>query len=53
MVDRMAFESRQRIHVPEPKWRVRISMVEQIASRRLNEGASTSNAEAKACRVHS
>ena len=52
LVDRLARESRQSASVMDDEWRVRVKMVEQVARRRLDEGPSTSDADAEARRLH-
>ena len=46
LVDRLARESRQSASVMDDEWRVRVKMVEQVARKRLDEGPSTSDADA-------
>ena len=52
LVDRLARESRQCASVMDDEWRVRVKMVEQVARKRLDDGPSTSDADAEARRLH-
>ncbi|KAL8113555.1 hypothetical protein AgCh_020762 [Apium graveolens] len=52
LVDRLIRDSRQRTSVVMEEWRDRIQLVERVAGRRLDEGPSTSDADAEARRLH-
>ncbi|XP_074343592.1 uncharacterized protein LOC141682795 isoform X3 [Apium graveolens] len=52
LVDRLIRDSRRRTSLVMEEWRARIQLVEQVARRRLDEGPSTSDADAEARRLH-
>ncbi|XP_074343591.1 uncharacterized protein LOC141682795 isoform X2 [Apium graveolens] len=52
LVDRLIRDSRRRTSLVMEEWRARIQLVEQVARRRLDEGPSTSDADAEARRLY-